>query len=230
MNHPFFGILLSIIAFNIGLKVQKKFRIQLLNPLLLASILIISILTVAKIPYSNFKIGGDMIALLIGPATVSLAIPLYENIESLKKHWKVIALSIVSGTLAHAVCIGLFAFAFKLNPEMIATFVPKSVTTAIAVDISSSLGGISTLTLCIVVLTGIIGATLAPILIKAFKLTSPIAQGIALGVSSHAVGTSKAIELGPIQGTLSSLSLVLTGLLTVLLSPLTYKIIITLIS
>lgn len=225
MNNPLFGILLTIFMFQLALKIQAKFKSPLLNPLLISSIFIIILLISLNIPYTQFKTGGDIIGMLIGPATVSLAIPLYENLHILKKHARLITISIVSGTLAHAIIIAILALLLNFDSTMLATFIPKSVTTAIAVDISTALGGISTLTICIVVITGIIGATFAPILNKVFKFTSPFAQGIALGVSAHAVGTSKAIELGSLQGTLSSLSLIVTGILTVAMSPLTFKII-----
>ncbi len=225
MNHPLFGILLTIFMFQLALKIQAKFKSPLLNPLLVSSILIIALLLVLDIPYSNFETGGSIIGMLIGPATVSLAIPLYENLHILKKHSRLIIISILSGTLAHAITIAILALLLNFDSTMLATFIPKSVTTAIAVEISSSLGGIGTLTVCIVVITGIIGATFAPILNKLFKFTSPFAQGIALGVSAHAVGTSKAIELGSLQGTLSSLSLIVTGIITVAMSPITYTII-----
>lgn len=230
MNHPLFGILLTIFMFQFALKIQSRFKSPLLNPLLVSSVLIIILLLVMDIPYSNFKSGGDIIGMLIGPATVSLAIPLYENLHLLKKHARLILISILSGTFAHALTIAILALLLNFDSTMLATFIPKSVTTAIAVDISTSLGGISTLTICIVVITGIIGATFAPILNKVFKFTSPFAQGIALGVSSHAVGTSKAIELGSLQGTLSSLSLIVTGIVTVALSPVAFMIINTFIN
>lgn len=225
MNQPLFGILFTIFMFQIALRIQAKFKSPLLNPLLVSSILIIVLLLILDIPYTSFKTGGDIIGMLIGPATVALAIPLYENLHILKKHARLIIISILSGTLAHAITIAILALVLKFDSTMLATFIPKSVTTAIAVDIASSLGGISTLTICIVVITGIIGATFAPILNKLFKFTSPFAQGIALGVSAHAVGTSKAIELGGLQGTLSSLSLIVTGIVTVAISPVTFMII-----
>lgn len=225
MNHPLFGIILTIFLYRFAMKLQLKLKSPLLNPLLVSSILIIILLLCTGIPYENFKLGGDYIGMLIGPATVSLAIPLYENLHILKNHARLIILSILSGTLAHAIVIAILAIILNLDQAMIATIIPKSVTTAIAVDISSSLNGISTLTICIVVITGIFGASLAPILNKIFKFTSPLAQGIALGVSAHAVGTSKAVEMGKLQGTLSSLSLIVTGIITVITSPLIFMII-----
>lgn len=229
INTPMFGICLSLLVYLAATKLQKKLRSDLLNPLLIASIVIIAILMLTNISYETFSIGGNFIGMLIGPATVALAIPLYQNLHLLKKHRNTIILSISTGVIAHALCITAFTFIFKLNPEMIATYLPKSVTTAIAADISASLGGIKTLTTCIVIVTGILGAAVAPILNRIFKIHNPMAQGLALGVSAHAVGTSKAIELSPLQGTMSALALIVTGLVTVVLSPITYEILIHLI-
>ncbi len=225
ITNPMFGICLSLAIYLAAVKFQKTLKSDLLNPLLVASIVIILILMLSDVSYDNFFIGGRFISMLIGPATVALAIPLYQNLELLKKHAKTILISISSGVIAHALCIGLFAVFFKLNPEMIATYIPKSVTTAIAADVSSNLGGIRTLTICIVIVTGIFGAAIAPLINKIFKIHNPMAQGLALGVSAHAVGTSKAIELGPLQGTMSALALIVTGLITVILSPITFSII-----
>ena len=224
IKHPLFGLILTIAVYALCQKLQKRYPSPFLNPLLLASMVIIAVLIVFDIPYQDYNVGGSVITMLIGPATVSLAIPLYKHFDIFKKHARLILISIVSGTLAHGLSIGFFAFIFKFNAVMLATFIPKSVTTAIAVDIAKMLGGHATLTLCIVVITGILGAALSPILNKVFGFNDPISQGIALGVSAHAVGTSKAVEMGETQGTMASLSLIICGILTVVLSPLLFTI------
>lgn len=228
-NSPLFGILLSIGLYAVFVKIQKKTKSPFLNPLILASIVIIVILKVTGISYNDYAIGGNFISMLIGPATVALAIPLYQHFDAFKRNIKVILISILTGSIAHAIMIALCALVFTFDKSLVASLVPKSVTTAIAVDISSSLGGMAPLTLSIVVLTGILGALLAPMLNKLFKFDDPITQGLSLGVSAHAVGTSKAVEMGEIQGVMSSLALVLTGVVTVILSPFSVTIILRLL-
>ncbi len=225
VSNPLFGVVLTLGVYFSAQKLQEKTNFALLNPLLISSIFIIILLSVTNIDYDSFNKGGSFLTMLIGPATVALAIPLYKNLDLLKKHYRVILVSTLSGVIAHAILIGLFTFILNLSPEMIATMIPKSVTTAIAIDISNQLGGITTLTISVVIVTGILGAALAPILNKFFKINSPIAQGLALGTSAHAVGTSKAVEMGEMEGTMSSLALIITGITTVLLAPVTQAII-----
>lgn len=225
VSNPLFGVVLTLGVYFAAQKLQEKTNFALLNPLLISSIFIIILLSVTNIDYDSFNKGGSFLTMLIGPATVALAIPLYKNLDLLKKHYRVILVSTLSGVIAHAILIGLFTFILNLSPEMIATMIPKSVTTAIAIDISNQLGGITTLTISVVIVTGILGAALAPILNKFFKINNPIAQGLALGTSAHAVGTSKAVEMGEMEGTMSSLALIITGITTVLLAPVTQAII-----
>lgn len=214
-----FGIYITFLYF------QRKYKIALLNPLLLTSVTIIIVLLMANINYSDYEEGTTFITYLIGPATVSLAIPLYEKLGMLKKHWKVISVSIISGVLTHALCIFLIAFMLKSSPEMVATFIPKSVTTAIAKDVSLSLGGNVSLTVVIVVLTGVLGAVVAPFIFKVFRITEPIARGLSLGSAAHAVGTAKALELGDLDASMSTLSLIITGIITVITAPFIYDLI-----
>lgn len=218
---PLFGLVLSMGVYVLMTKVQKILKSDLFNPLLMSSIFIIAFLMIFNISYESYNIGGQFISALIGPATVALAIPLYMNLGMLAIYKRVILVSISAGVLAHAITIGVLASVLKLSPQMIATVIPKSVTTAIAADVAVSLGGISTLTVCIVIITGIFGAALAPLLNKIFRIDSPIAQGLALGTAAHAVGTSKAIEMGKEQGIMSTLALILTGIFTVIISPIT---------
>ncbi|MEG0328385.1 MAG: LrgB family protein [Erysipelothrix sp.] len=225
VSNPLFGIILTLGVYFAAQKLQEKTNFALLNPLLVSSIFIIILLSVTNVDYDSFNKGGSFLTMLIGPATVALAIPLYKNLDLLKKHYLVILVSILSGVIAHAILIGIFTFILNLSPELIATMIPKSVTTAIAIDISNQLGGITTLTISVVIVTGILGAALAPILNKFFKINNPIAQGLALGTSAHAVGTSKAVEMGEMEGTMSSLALIITGITTVLLAPITQSII-----
>lgn len=225
INSTYFGLLLTLGLFLLFNKINKRFQSPFLNPLLWTSITIMIILTTSGISYDSYNQGGSFISLFIAPATVSLAIPLYENFNALKENAKLILSTILSGVISHAMFISFFAFIFNLDNTLIATFVPKSVTTAIAIDISKNLGGIAPLTVSIVVVTGIIGAIIGPVIFKLFNVEDERVQGLSLGIASHAVGTSKAVELGKIQSVMASLGLILTGVFTVLLSPLTFWII-----
>ena len=230
MNELAWSLPLTIGVYITYLFLQKKFKIALLNPLLLTSVTIIIVLLIGKINYLHYSDGTSIITYLIGPATVSLAIPLYEKLDMLKKHWKVISVTIVSGVLAHALTILLITVLLGSSPEMVATFIPKSVTTAIAKDISLSLGGNVSLTVVIVVLTGVLGAVISPYMFKIFKITEPIARGLSLGSSTHAVGTAKALELGDLDASMSTLSLIITGLVTVVTAPFIYDLILVFIN
>lgn len=203
---------------------QDRFKISLLNPLLLTSTFIVIFLCVTNINYDTYQEGTKMISFFIGPATVSLALPLYEKLPILKKHWKTIISVLIVGVIVHAVTILGIVFILHTTDEMIATMIPKSVTTPIAMAVSESLGGIKNLTVVIVVLTGVLGILIAPPIFKLFNITSPIARGLSLGAASHAVGTTKAIEYGNLDASVATLSLIITGLLTVIAAPLIYQI------
>jgi len=202
---------------------QDRFKISLLNPLLLTSTFIVIFLCVTNINYDTYQEGTKMISFFIGPATVSLALPLYEKLPILKKHWKTIISVLIVGVVIHALTIAGIVFILHTTDEMIATMIPKSVTTPIAMAVSESLGGIKNLTVVIVVLTGVLGILIAPPIFKLFKITSPIARGLSLGAASHAVGTTKAIEYGDLDASVATLSLIITGLLTVIAAPLIYQ-------
>jgi len=225
MIHILWTIPLTIFIYGIIFILQKKFKQTWLNPLLTTSLILIAFLLLTGINYDTYKEGSQLITFFIGPATVSLALPLYEKMDLFKKHWKLILITIFIGVIVHAITIGLIVVIMNSDTTMLATFIPKSVTTAIAIDISSSLGGIKYLTVTIVVLTGVFGVLIAPPIFKLFKINDPIARGLSLGASAHAVGTSKAIEYGSVEASMSTLALIFTGLMTVLLSPVIYKII-----
>lgn len=218
-DNIFFGIGLTIIVFIAAQALAKKTKITLLNPLLVSSIIVIILLLAFKIPYSDYNQGGKFFTFLIGPATVSLAIPLYKNLDTLKANIKVIGIGIVVAIVSHfMILLGLF-LVYQSSPEIALSLIPKSITTAFANDVSSAFGGIEVITISVVIVTGIFGATIAPILNSFFKFKDDRAIGLALGSSAHAIGTSKAVETNEIQGTFSSLALILTGLLTVIVAP-----------
>lgn len=224
LTHPLFAIALTLFVYKTMDTLQKKTRLCILNPLLFSGLSIITFLLVFKIDFEVYNQGASLFTSLIGPATVALAIPLYKHQELLKNNLKTILLSVFTSSLAHAIIIITFAFILKLDLRMGASLLPKSVTTAIARDISSDYQAYVNITIATVIITGIFGATIAPTLNKIFKIQSKRAQGLALGSSAHAVGTSKAIELGETQAAMSTLALILSGILIVLMMPLAYKI------
>lgn len=225
MNNIIWSLTLTIGVYLLFYFIQQKYKIGFLNPLLFSSIFIIIFLIVTNIEYDTYKEGTRFISFLIAPATVSLAVPLYKNLHLVKKYYKVIISSILSGIIAHAIVLTLLFMLFSSSHEMVATFIPKSLTTAIAIDVSKSLGGIENLTVAVVIVTGILGAAIAPIMAKLLKIENNIAIGLALGTSAHALGTAKAMDFGEDAVSMSSLSLILTGIVTALISPLIFNLI-----
>lgn len=215
-NSVFFGVTVSLIAYGIGMALQKKFKSALLNPLLISVILVIALLAVTGIRYDAYYAGAKYLSYLLTPATVCLAVPLYEKLDLLKKNKKAILLGIGSGVLTSLVCVLALSAVFSLSHEEYVTFLPKSITTAIGMGLSEELGGYVTLTVAVILITGVIGNVFASAFCKLCRITDRIAVGIAIGSSSHAIGTARAMELGDVEGAMSSLSIVVSGLLTVI--------------
>lgn len=215
---PFFGIALSIAAFWIGVKIQKKTGLVICNPLIIAIILVSAVLLIFKIPYESYNEGGAIINMFLAPATACLAVSIYTKIELLKKNWLPIVVGASCGSLASMGSVYLMCRLFKLDEAMTASLIPKSVTTPIAVGVAGSHGGIVPITVVAVIFTGILGSILAPTLIKIFHVDDPMTAGLSIGACSHAVGTSKAIELGETEGAMSGLAIGICGILTVLFS------------
>ena len=218
-NSMFFGVFLTLLAYCIGLFVQKKLKHMLFNPLLIAIILTIVALLVLDIDYGTYYDGAKYLSYLLTPATVCLAIPLYEQFELLKKNYKAVLCGIASGILTCLVSVFLLALLFRLDHATYVTLLPKSITTAIGMGISEELGGYVSITITAIILSGILGNIFAASFCKLFKITEPIAVGVAIGTSSHAIGTTKALEIGAVEGAMSSLSIVVAGLLTVIGAP-----------
>ncbi|MBO5165844.1 MAG: LrgB family protein [Lachnospiraceae bacterium] len=212
----YFGVVITFIGYEIGLLLQKKFKTALMNPLLIAAILIIGVLVLLDVPYEEYNKGAGYISFFLTPATVSLAIPLYRQLSILKKYPLAIFGGIIAGVLTAMVSIWLLSLGFGLNHEQYVTLLPKSITTAIGMGISDKMGGIVTLTVVAISITGISGNVLCEAILKLFKITEPIAKGLAIGTSAHALGTAKAMEIGEIEGAMSSLAIVVTGIVTVL--------------
>ncbi len=212
----YFGVVLTLLCYEIGLVIKRKTKWSLANPLLIASICIIVVLLVLDIDYEIYKTAVQPISFLLTPATVCLAIPLYRQLELLKKYPLAIFGGITAGVLTTMVSIWLMSLAFGLTHEQYVTLLPKSITTAIGMGVSEKMGGIVTITIVSICITGILGNVMAEIWLKWMKIEEPIAKGLAIGTSAHALGTTKAMEIGEIEGAMSSLSIVVTGILTVI--------------
>lgn len=219
MSSEHFGFVLSIFIFLLAIQIKLWLGWDFLNPLLLSTIMIVGILLLSDIPYEEYKQGAGLLNYFLTPATVCLAIPLYKQWNLLKNNFKAVILGILAGTLSSIVSILLLGLAFHLPNEHISTLLPKSITTAIGMGISEEMGGYVTLTVAAIVLTGILGSILSDLVFRIFPIHHPIAKGLALGTSAHAIGTAKSLEMGEVEGAMSSLAIVVAGILTVILVP-----------
>lgn len=219
LNTPIFGIVVTILFFNLGVYIQKKTNKPMFNPLLLAIIGIIAFLSITKIPYESYKSGADCINYLLGPVTVVLAIPLYKQFDLLKKHFIEIIVGIVSGVLVSLGSILIIGKLTNANIDIINSLIPKSITTPMGLSLTNTLNGIESIAVVSIILTGILGAIMAPTIFKIGRIKHPVAKGIALGTSAHALGTTKALEIGEVEGAMSSLSIGIAGMITVILVP-----------
>lgn len=215
-NSTYFGVLISIICYELGVLIKKKFKFPLLNPLLISISAVIILLLLLNVDYESYYAGAKYLSYLLTPATVCLAIPLYEQFELLKNNLKAIMAGILSGVITSLTSVFLLSLLFSLDHKEYVTLLPKSVTTAIGMGISEELGGIVTITVAVIIITGILGNIIAETTLRLFRIEEPIAKGVAIGASSHAIGTAKAMELGEIEGAISSLSIAVTGLITVI--------------
>lgn len=216
----FFGLAVSLLAYQAGAILYKKTRFPLFNPLLVAIVLTMVLLAVFRIPYDSYNAGAKYLSYLLTPATICLALPLYEKLGLLKKNAKAILLGILTGVLTTMVCILALGALLHISHTAYVTLLPKSITTAIGMGVSEELGGNVTLTVASIIVTGLLGNITAPMLCRLFRITEPIAKGIAIGSASHAVGTARAMQMGETEGAMSSLSIAVAGLLTVVVAPL----------
>ncbi len=217
-NSLFFGVMISVAAYEIGVLLKKKFKLAIFNPLLIAIAVIIVILAITGVEYDTYNDGAKYLSYLLTPATVCLAVPLYEQLEILKKNLKAILAGILAGALTSVTSVLILAILFGLSHEEYVTLLPKSITTAIGMGVSEELGGIVTITVAVIIITGVLGNMFAEAVCRIFWIEEPIAKGIGIGSASHAIGTAKAMELGDIEGAMSSLSIAVSGLITVILS------------
>lgn len=220
INTTYFGIVISLLSYWVAVQIRKKLSYPIFNPLLISAIFVIGILVLCKIDFETYNSGAKYITFLLTPATVCLAVPLYKQSQLLIKHIQAIVISIFSGCVAGLTSTLVISLIVKTNPEMYYSLLPKSITTAIAIDVSNLIGGNSTITVGVVIVTGILGAMIAKTTCKICKINHPIAIGLACGNSAHAIGTAKALEFGEIEGAMSSLSIVIAGIFTVFLAPL----------
>ncbi|MEZ3444140.1 MAG: LrgB family protein [Lachnospiraceae bacterium] len=210
----FFGAAISLGAYEAGLLIKRKFKLAILNPLLIATICVMAVLTLLKVDYTHYNEGARYISYLLTPATVCLAVPLYQQLELLRKNLKAVAGGITAGVLASLASVFVLAKLFSLTHEQYVTLLPKSITTAIGMGVSEELGGITTITVAVIIITGILGNVIAEFVCRLFRIEEPIAKGLALGTASHAIGTAKAMELGEVEGAMSSLAIAVAGLMT----------------
>ena len=215
-NSVFLGVLVSLGSYGIGMWLKRKTGLSLMNPLFVAITLVICILLLFHIDYPTYKRGADVISYMLTPATICLAVPLYQQVELLKKNYKAVLAGVTSGVLSSLVSILILAMLFHLDHATYVTFLPKSITTAIGIGVSEELGGCVAVTVVVIIVTGVIGNIFAEKFLRLIKIEEPIAKGIAIGSASHAVGTSKAMEMGAVEGSMSSLSIVVCGIMTVI--------------
>lgn len=216
----FAGVTISLIAYLIGVMLKKKFKSGIFNPLLISIVVSIVILAAGNVDYETYNEGAKYLSWLLTPATVCLAIPLYEQWSLLKKHYKAVILGLAAGTVTSLSTVLGLSLLCGLSHKEYVTLLPKSITTAIGMGVSEELGGYVTITVAVIIITGVFGNMFGELICKIFRITEPVSKGLAFGASSHAIGTAKAIEIGEIEGAMSSLAIAVSGVLTVVLASL----------
>ncbi|MEG0051114.1 MAG: LrgB family protein [Terrisporobacter sp.] len=219
LNTQLFGLITILVFYNIGLFIQKKAEKPIFNSLLICIILIIVFLKVTNLPYEKFKIGADVMNFMLGPVTVVLAVPLYRQFDLFKKHLKEIFMGILVGVVTSFIMIFIIGQLTSTNSEIVNSILPKSITTPLGISLVNALGGVEAITVVCIIITGIFGNILGEFILKIGRIKHPVAKGIAMGTAAHAMGTSKALEMGEIEGAMSSLSIGISGVLTVIIVP-----------
>lgn len=221
---PVFGVLLSLIAYEIGIYINRKIKLSIFNPLLIAIAIVIVLLTKLDINYESFNVGGQFISFFLYPATVALALPMYKRFALFQENAVLILTSVLCSNICGMTFVILGSKFLGISDVLIRSLIPKSITTPIGIAVSQQLEGIQSVTVAAIILTGIIGSILSPILYKFFKINDRIAFGVAIGASSHAIGTAKAMEWGEIEGAMSSLTMAVSGITTVFLAPVIWNV------
>ena len=214
----FAGVALSLISYLIGMLLKKKFKLGIFNPLLIAIVVSIIVLLIGKVDYKVYNQGAKYLSWLLTPATVCLAIPLYEQWSLLKKNFKAVLLGLVAGVVTSLGMVYVLSLIMGLSHKDYVTLLPKSITTAIGMGVSEELGGYVTITVAVIIVTGVLGNMIGELVCKIFRITEPISKGLAFGSAAHAIGTAKAIEIGEVEGAMSSLAIAVSGILTVVLA------------
>lgn len=212
----YFGVLISLGSYVIGMYLRKKTGWSFMNPLLISIILVIIALLITGVSYEKYNAEADWLSYLLTPATICLAVPLYQQVELLKKNYKAIISGISAGVLSSLLTVLVLALLFRFDHATYATFLPKSITTAIGMGVSEELGGFVSVTVVVIIISGVLGNIFAEKFLAIMKIEEPIAKGIAIGSASHAIGTAKAMEIGTVEGATSGLSIVVSGILTVI--------------
>lgn len=211
----FFGVFLSILSYQIGLWVRRKTGLAVLNPLLISIVLTILTLLILDVDYASYNESAKYLSYLLTPSTVCLAIPLYEQIHLLVHNARAILIGILAGVIASVGSVFGLCILFGLDHQLYVTLLPKSITTAIGMGVSEELGGIVTITVSVIIITGVLGNIIADTVCRFFHIHHPIARGVAIGTAAHAIGTARALEIGEIEGAMSSLAIAVAGLITV---------------
>lgn len=214
-NSVYFGVAISLVGYVIGVQLKKKFKLAGLNPLMISIIFVVGVVLLFKLDYPSYKKQAEILNYLLTPATIALAIPLYQQLSLLRKNLLAVICGIISGVFASMSSVLAMSVLFSLSHEDFVTLLPKSITTAIGMGVSEELGGIQTITVAVIIVTGVLGNVIGEGVCKLFRITEPISRGLALGTAAHAIGTAKALEMGEIEGAMSSLSIAVAGLLTV---------------
>ena len=218
LSSPFLGLFLSAAAWCAGCWLQKKTGLLLCNPLLIAAALIIAALSLLRIPYESYALGGDFIKLMLGPVTAVLALNIYNQRDILRENFLPVLAGCLAGSLTSVGSVLLLCRLFRVEETLTASLLPKSVTTAIAIGVAESQGGVGGIAAAAVIITGLIGAVLAPLFARVFHVTQPVAEGLAIGACSHALGTTRAMEIGQVQGAMSSIAICVCGIMTSVLA------------
>jgi len=223
ITSPVFGVIISLIAYEIGALIKQKLKLSIFNPLLIAIIILIAFLLKFNIKYDDYNNGGQVISFFLAPATVALALPLYKKFSLFKENAMPILVGILSGTISGIISVIALGKLFNLSGELTKSLIPKSITTPIGMALAKQLGGLPSIAVVAIIITGILGSIIGPFLYKILKINDEVAMGIAMGSASHAVGTAKAMEIGETEGAMSSLTIAISGIMTVLIAPILWN-------
>ena len=219
-----FAIVLTLGTYEFGMWLQKKLKSPLCNPILVSVVLVIAAIFLLRIPTAEYEAGCEIFSWILTPATVALAVPMYEQLKILKKNLPAILAGVLAGVLTSLACVTVLSRVFALEDTMLASLLPKSITAALGIAVSEQLGGLPAVTTSAIAVTGILGNMIGSLLCGLLKIREPIAQGVAFGTASHVAGTSRAAGISELTGAVSSLSLVVAGILTAILCPALYSV------